>query len=83
MNRSEFLSKLADHKINAEGLVCFNDNFSDDIFVVNQNYYRWEVFYRERGEQFELKIFDSESDALDYLFSHILNIYPKDLLKNI
>ena len=77
MDRSEFFSRLAEHKMITDGIVCFNDNFSDDIFVVNQNYNKWEVFYRERGVQFELKIFNSESDALNYLLNHLIDIYPK------
>lgn len=80
MDRSEFYSKLAEREMISDGIVCFNDNFSDDIFVVNQNFNKWEVFYRERGVQFELKIFNNESEALNYLLNHLIDTYPKGLM---
>lgn len=52
-------------------LVRFDDNHSDDVFCVNKNYDKYEVFYRERGKIFELREFLSESDALTYLLAQI------------
>lgn len=80
MDRSEFYSNLAEREMISDGIVCFNDNFSDDIFVVNQIFNKWEVFYRERGVQFELKIFNNESEALNYLLNHLIDTYPKGLM---
>ncbi|HAN21838.1 MAG: hypothetical protein A2Y15_08080 [Clostridiales bacterium GWF2_36_10] len=59
--------------------VCFNDNTNDntkdDIFHVKKNYYIWEVFYLERGKENDLKKFNTESDALEYLYDILKKIY--------
>jgi hypothetical protein len=38
--------------------VRFDDNISDDVFCVNKNYNKYEVFYRERGQIFDLSEFN-------------------------
>lgn len=75
MTREEFLELLKKHNIN-EHLVVFDDIMRDG-YCVRKNYSRWEVFFRERGKEYECIGFPSESNALQYLFDKLYNIYVK------
>ena len=75
MIKTEFLELLDKHNIN-KNIVVFDDNITDG-YCVRKNYYRWEVFFRERGKEYDLLGFSSESDALQYLFDKLYSIYVK------
>ena len=75
MTKTEFLELLDKHNIN-KNIVVFDDNITDG-YCVRKNYYRWEVFFRERGKEYDLLGFSSESDALQYLFDKLYSIYVK------
>ena len=75
MTREKFLELLKKHNIN-EHLVVFDDTMRDG-YCVRKNYSRWEVFFRERGKEYECIGFPSESNALQYLFDKLYNIYVK------
>lgn len=77
MTKHNFFSELAIDRISPD-LVKFDDNHSDDVFCVNRNYHRYEVFYRERGKIFDLREFSSESDALIYLLAQIRGMHMQD-----
>lgn len=76
MDKQQFMSLLIQHNINPE-VVCFNDNIKDDVFCVMDNYKTVDVFYRERGREFELQRFKTQSEALEYLLMKILKISGK------
>ena len=65
MTKSEFLNMLMDNHISSN-IVHFENSVSDGYYVL-KNYHRWEVFYRERGKDYDCVGFPSESDALEYL----------------
>lgn len=71
MNINEFIEILIKYNIDPN-IVCFNDKIKDDVFCVMDNYNSVDVFYRERGREFELKNFSTQSDALEYLSNKIL-----------
>lgn len=73
MTKNKFLELLKEQKID-ENLVVF-DNSIQDGYCVRKNYFRWEVFFRERGREYEVVGFPSESDALVYLYEKLCNIY--------
>ncbi len=75
MTKTDFLELLNRHNINTT-LVVFDDSICDG-YCVRKNYYRWEVFFRERGAEQECIGFPSESDALQYLFDKLYGIYVK------
>ena len=75
MIKTEFLELLDKHNIN-KNIVVFDDNITDG-YCIRKNYYRWEVFFRERGKEYDLLGFSSESDALQYLFDKLYSIYVK------
>ena len=75
MTKTEFLDLLKKYNIN-EKLVVF-DNDIKDGYCVRKNHYRWEVFFRERGKEYDCIGFPSESNALQYLFEKLYSIYVK------
>ena len=75
MTRIEFLELLKKYNID-ENLVVFNDTMKEG-YCIRNNYFRWEVFFRERGKEYDCIGFPSESNALQYLFEKLYNIYVK------
>ena len=75
MTRDEFLELLKKYNIN-ENLVVFDDTMKEG-YCVRNNYFRWEVFFRERGKEYDCVGFPSESNALQYLFDKLYSIYVK------
>lgn len=72
MTRDMFLYLLKTHNIDVN--VVFDDSVRDG-YCVRKNYLRWEVFFRERGSEFDCVGFPSESNALQYLFDKLNSIY--------
>lgn len=75
MTKAEFLELLKKYNIN-ENLVVFDDATKEG-YCVRKNYFRWEVFFRERGKEYDCVGFPSESNALQYLFDKLYSIYVK------
>ncbi len=65
MTRTEFLELCKNSNIST-ALIHFENSVADGYYVL-KNYHRWEVFFRERGQDSECIGFPSESDALIYL----------------
>ena len=70
MTYVEFVDLLKEHKIDTS-IVHFESSVADGYYVL-KNYHRWEVFYRERGKDYDCVGFPSESDALEYLLKKLL-----------
>ena len=70
MTKAEFIDLLENNNISSD-LVHFNNSVVDGYYVL-KNYHRWEVFYRERGKDYDCIGFPSESDALEYLLKKLL-----------
>ena len=70
MTRIEFLELCKANNI-SKNLIHFENSVADGYYVL-KNYYRWEVFYRERGKDYECVGFPSESDALIYLTDKLI-----------
>ena len=75
MTKAEFLKLLKKYNIN-ENLVVFDDAIKEG-YCVRKNHFRWEVFFRERGKEYDCVGFPSESNALQYLFDKLYSIYVK------
>ena len=65
MTYVEFVDLLKENKIDT-GIVHFEISVADGYYVL-KNHHRWEVFFRERGKDYNCIGFPSESDALLYL----------------
>lgn len=70
MTRIEFL-ELCESKNISTNLIHFENSVADGYYVL-KNYHRWEVFYRERGKDYDCVGFSSESDALIYLADKLM-----------
>ena len=70
MTYNEFVDLLRENNV-ATNIVHFENSVADGYYVL-KNYHRWEVFYRERGKDYDCVGFPSESDALEYLFIKII-----------
>lgn len=70
MTYVEFVDMLRENKIDTS-IVHFENSVADGYYVL-KNYHRWEVFYRERGKDYDCIGFPSESDALEYLLKKLL-----------
>ena len=75
MTRVQFLELLKKYNIN-EKLVVFDDTTKEG-YCVRKNHFRWEVFFRERGKEYDCVGFPSESNALQHLSDKLYNIYVK------
>ncbi len=73
MTKSEFLELLKKHNINEK--IFVSDDSIKDGYCVRKNHFRWEVFFRERGKEYDCVGFLSESDALQYLFDKLYSIF--------
>ena len=65
MTYNEFVDLLKEKDIDTN-IVHFENSVTDGYYVL-KNYHRWEVFYRERGKDYDCVGFPSKSDALEYL----------------
>ena len=70
MTYVEFVDILRENKIDTS-IVHFENSVADGYYVL-KNYHRWEVFFRERGTDYEYMGFPSESDALNYLADKLI-----------
>ena len=65
MTYNEFVDLLMENNVDTN-IVHFENSIADGYYVL-KNYHRWEVFYRERGKDYDCVGFPSENDALEYL----------------
>ena len=70
MTYNEFVDSLRENNVDTN-LVNFENSVADGYYVL-KNYHRWEVFYRERGKDYDCVGFPSESDALEYLLKKLV-----------
>ena len=75
MTRVEFFELLKKYNID-EKLVVLDDAIKDG-YCIRKNYFRWEVFFRERGKEYDCMGFPSETNAFQYLFDKLYSIYTK------
>ena len=69
MTKEEFF-KVIESKSVSSNLVHFENSVADGYYVL-KSYHRWEVFYRERGKDYDSVGFPSESNALEYLLEKL------------
>ena len=72
MTKNKFIESLKSNDISTN-LVHFENSVADGYYVL-KNYHRWEVFYRERGKDYDCVGFPSESNALEYLLEKLIGV---------
>ncbi len=70
-NKEDFIEFIKSNNISLDS-VHFENSVLDGYYVL-KNYYRWEVFYRERGKDYDCVGFPSECDALEYLAEKLIS----------
>ena len=70
MTKDEFLEILTINGIDQTS-ISFDDNVKEG-YGIRKVYFRWEIFFRERGVEFNTRGYPSESDALVALLGDIL-----------
>lgn len=73
MTKQDFILELEKNNI-SNSIVHFDDSRADG-YCIRKNYFRWEVFSRERGIEYNIVGFPSENDALVYLLKELKRIY--------
>ena len=73
MTRDEFVSKLKENSIDPD-IVSFNDDTKEG-YCIRKNHFRWETLVRERGKEYDIMGYPSESDALNKMYSELLRLY--------
>ena len=69
MTKTEFF-ELCKNRKTGPNLIHFENSVADGYYVI-KNHHRWEVFYRERGKDYDCVGFPSKSDALEYLLGKL------------
>lgn len=79
MDRKEFLKKVRapKHMYNIDGI-----GRDDERFCMVKEGEKWNVYYSERGCKTTDKYFDSESEALAYIYEELSDSKPSSL-KNV
>ena len=75
MTKEELLNKLNKENIPTE-VVNFDNPIKDGL-CIRKVYYRWEVFFRERGKEYDDIGFSNESDALQYIYEKLVSLYNR------
>ena len=75
MTRDEFFKLLEDNNINPN-MVSIDDNTSEG-YCIRKNHFRWETLVRERGKEYDVLGYPSESDALEKMSEELIRIYSK------
>ena len=70
MTKEEFFEVIESKSVSSN-LVHFENSVADGYYVL-KNHHRWEVFFRERGKDYDCVGFPSESDALEYLLKKLV-----------
>lgn len=73
MTKEVFFDELKKYNINID-LVAIN-NQTKEGYCIRQTYLGWEVFVRERGEEYDTRLFSTESEALSYMLNELLSLY--------
>jgi hypothetical protein len=71
MNKIKLKSILDENKINPM-TYSLSGGLNNDTICIEEIYGKWHVYYTERGEKFDEKIFNSASEACEYFLNWIL-----------
>ncbi len=76
MTKNEFCNRLKQEGI-PESVVDIDNKKIEDMHSLRFDGLRWLTFRRERGQEYEVMGYPSESDALDALFQRLLSLYGR------
>lgn len=76
MNKKQLEQRVKQENI-SEYYHSLEGGFPNEAFAVNMSNNAWEVYYSERGNKSQLKIFKSEENTCDYFYNWIMKILKK------
>ncbi len=71
MNKEELSILLKKEKIN-DDMYSLEGGLPNEMYCLEENGGRWEVYYSERGNKTGLKLFSTENDACLYFHNLLL-----------
>lgn len=75
MNKQIFYMVLKENQI-SPNIVHFGGQ-KEGAFCIKKRHEKWETFYFERGNIFDVVIHSTEDEAMTYLLNYILKMYGK------
>lgn len=73
MTKDVFFDQLKKYSINLD-LVAINNQTAEG-YCIRKTYSGWEVFVRERGKEYDIRLFSTESEAFSYMLNELLALY--------
>jgi hypothetical protein len=70
MNKKELEIRLIKEGIRADSY-HLEGGLPNESFTLNKNGNQWEVYYSERGNKTDLRVFESEEEACEYLYKEL------------
>ena len=72
MTREDFWKKLEQYEVDPS-LVNLDDSTAEEVFAMRREGNKWLTFWRERGQEHDIKSYWSERDALGALCQEIIS----------
>ena len=72
MKLQDLERELKNLNINNE-FYSLSGGFPNEAYCINKNEFEWEVYYSERGQKSDPKIFNDENSACNYFFGLIIS----------
>jgi hypothetical protein len=73
MNKAQ-LQEMLDKRNVLYDLYSLKGGLPNEAYCLNENGEHWEVYYSERGVKSQLKQFDNEEEASEYLYNKVIKI---------
>ncbi|MCH1939870.1 hypothetical protein [Holdemania massiliensis] len=73
MNREELSKELLKKKIPQDAYSLFG-GLPNECFCLAEEK-QWEVYYSERGKKTQLRKFNSEDEACEFMYKKLINIF--------
>lgn len=76
MNINQLRAELSKLEI-SKNAYQLKGGLPNEVFCIGMENNTWEVYYSERGNKTNRKVFDSEESACEYFFKLMKNIFKK------
>lgn len=73
MNKSELATRLKVEKV-PETLYCLEGGLPNDRVCLEKNSIGWQVYYSERGQKYDERLFFTEEEACNYLYMWVKKV---------
>ena len=67
MDKLELRRRLNQHRVRPDHY-SLDGRLKNDAFILEETHGKWTVFYFERGDRYDERVFDSEERACGYIY---------------